>query len=241
MKENKNKMAKALALIATDRHRTNLLRKPEQNAIAYMVQKIPSWVSSDGLTVFGFFGNIMVAVSFVLGAYINRYCLLVSLLGFTINWIGDSLDGRLAYYRNKPRKWHGFSLDLTIDWIGTILIGIGYTFYATGWSKYFGFFFVALYGWEMITALLRYKISGKYSIDSGVFGPTEVRIILAIIIILEVIFPGLLNNLAAIACLILLASNIFESWLLSRLANKQDKLERHLKEKGEKRKQAQND
>ncbi len=230
MNINRLKMAKSLRLISTGRERTNILRGWEQKTIAYLVQKVPSWISSDGLTAIGLFGNIMVAVSFVLGAYINRYWLLISLLGFAINWVGDSLDGRLAYYRNKPRKWYGFSLDVTVDWIGTLLIGTGFTIYAPGIWKYAGFFFVVLYGWEMITAQLRYKIGGQYSIDSGIFGPTEVRMLISLIIIFEVFIPGSIGYLATAACIFLLISNLVEARKLLKLADNRDKEERKRKQ-----------
>lgn len=231
MKNDKRKMAKSLRLISSDRQRTNILRSGEQKSIAYLVQKVPAWISSDGLTAIGFFGNLMVAGSFVLGHYFSRYWLLLSLLGFIINWFGDSLDGRLAYYRNKPRKWYGFALDVTVDWIGTLLIGTGFTIYAPGAWKFAGFFFVVLYGWAMITAQLRYKIGGKYSIDSGLFGPTEVRVLLGIIITLEVFVPGSIQYLASIACLFLLISNLVETRNLLVLADERDKNERMAKEK----------
>ncbi|MDD4777673.1 MAG: CDP-alcohol phosphatidyltransferase [Fermentimonas sp.] len=229
MNINKRSMAKSLRLISADRQRTNILRVWEQKTIAYLVQKVPAWISSDGLTAIGFFGNLMVAASFVLGAYINRYWMLLSLLGFIINWIGDSLDGRLAYYRNKPRKWYGFSLDVTVDWVGTIFIGTGFIIYAPGVWKLAGFFFVVLYGWEMITAQLRYKIGGQYSIDSGIFGPTEVRLVIGTIIILEVFIPGTIQYLASAACIFLLISNLVESRKLLKLADEQDKANRSLK------------
>lgn len=230
MNINRLKMAKSLRLISTGRERTNILRGWEQKTIAYLVQKVPSWISSDGLTAIGLFGNIMVAVSFVIGAYINRYWLLISLLGFAINWVGDSLDGRLAYYRNKPRKWYGFSLDVTVDWIGTLLIGTGFTIYAPGIWKYAGFFFVVLYGWEMITAQLRYKIGGQYSIDSGIFGPTEVRMLISLIIIFEVFIPGSIGYLATAACIFLLISNLVEARKLLKLADIRDKEEKKRKQ-----------
>lgn len=238
MKNDRREMARSLKLISKDRERTNILRKWEQKSIAYLVRKVPSWISSDGLTAFGFFGNIIVASSFVMGAFLNRYLLLVALPGFIINWIGDSLDGRLAYYRNKSRKWYGFSLDVTVDWIGTILIGFGYMIYANNVSYidsrwlYAGFFFVVMYGWEMVTAQLRYKIGGKYSIDSGIFGPTEVRVILAIIITAEVFAPATIQYLASIACIILLVSNLGEMRNLLKLADEQDKAD-HLPQKDE--------
>ncbi|SDZ87525.1 hypothetical protein SAMN05216331_10837 [Porphyromonadaceae bacterium KH3R12] len=240
MKNNRREMVKSLKLIAKDRERTNILREWEQKSIAYLVQRVPSWISSDGLTAIGFFGNIMVASSFVMGAFINRYLLLVSLLGFGINWIGDSLDGRLAYYRNKPRKWYGFSLDVTVDWIGTFIIGLGYTIYAPGLWKYVGFLFVVLYGWEMITAQLRYKIGGQYSIDSGIFGPTEVRLLLGTIITVEVFVPGSIQYLASIACLVLLISNLIEASKLLKLADERDKTDRQMKEEEYKKKRTEN-
>ena len=230
MKNSKRNMARSLKLIATDRQRTNILREWEQKSIAYLVQKIPSWISSDGLTAIGSFGNLMVAASFAMGAYINRYWLLISLIGFAINWFGDSLDGRLAYYRRTPRKWYGFSLDVTVDWIGTILIGLGFSIYAPGAWKYTGFLFVVLYGWEMITAQLRYKIGGQYSIDSGIFGPTEVRIILGAFITIEVFIPGTIQYLASAACLFILISNVFETRKLLLLADLRDAEDRRLKE-----------
>lgn len=240
MKNNKREMAKSLRLIATGRQRTNMLREWEQKTIAYLVQKIPSWISSDGLTVIGLFGNVMVAASFVMGAFVNRYWLLLSLPGFIINWVGDSLDGRLAYYRNKPRKWYGFSLDVTVDWIGTLLIGLGFMIYASGWWKYAGFFFVVLYGWEMITAQLRYKISGQYSIDSGIFGPTEVRLLLGTIITIEAFVPDTIQYLASAACVVLLVSNLIEARNLLRLANERDKSDRLQKEEEYKKKRTEN-
>lgn len=231
MNINKSSMVKSLRLISTDRQRTNILRAWEQKTIAYLVQKIPSWISSDGLTAIGFFGNLMVATSFVLGAFYSRYWMLLSLLGFIVNWFGDSLDGRIAYYRNKPRKWYGFSLDVTVDWVGTILIGTGFIIYAPGVWKLAGFFFVVLYGWEMITAQLRYKIGGQYSIDSGIFGPTEVRIAIGSIILLEVFVPGTIQYLATVACIFLLISNLVEWRILLKLADERDKADRILKEK----------
>ena len=246
MKNDRREMARSLKLISKDRERTNIFRKWEQKSIAYLVQKVPSWISSDGLTAFGFFGNIIVASSFVMGAFLNRYLLLVALPGFIINWIGDSLDGRLAYYRNKSRKWYGFSLDVTVDWIGTILIGFGYMIYANNVSYidsrwlYAGFFFVVMYGWEMVTAQLRYKIGGKYSIDSGIFGPTEVRLILGIIITVEAFVPGIIQYLASVACVILLVSNLVEMRKLLSLADAQDKVDRSIKEEEFKKKRIEN-
>ena len=228
-KETKERMVKTLNIIAKDRKRTNILKNSEQKLIAYLVQKIPSWINSDWLTAIGFFGNVLVASSIVMGAFFSRYWLLMTIAGFIINWFGDSLDGRIAYYRNNPRKWYGFSLDITVDWVGTILIGLAYMIYAEGAWKYLGFLFVVLYGWQMITAQLRYKVGGQYSIDSGIFGPTEVRIILGAIITLEVFIPHSIYYLTTFATAFLLYSNFVEARKLLKIANQRDIEEKRIK------------
>ncbi len=158
---NPNELIKS---VFSDRARTNLLKKYEQEAIAWLVQRIPPSITSNALTGIGFVGSVIVAASFVLAAYFSKYYLLLAVPGFMISWFGDSLDGRLAYYRNIPRKRYGFALDITIDWISIILIGFGYIIYAEGVWELFGYGFVVMYGWEMIIALMRYKITEKYSI-----------------------------------------------------------------------------
>ena len=82
----------------------------------------------------------------------------------------------------------------------------------------------------MITAQLRYKVGGQYSIDSGIFGPTEVRLLLAFIITLEVFVPGTIQYLASAACIFLLISNLIESRKLLQLADQRDAEDRRLKE-----------
>ena len=208
-----------------DRTRTNLLKKQEEMAISWLVQRIPSFITSNMLTGIGFFGNMIVCASFVLASFFSRSFLLLGLLGFAISWFGDSLDGRLAYYRNKPRRKYGFTLDITIDWISIILIGLGYIIYAEGAWKMLGYGFVVLYGWEMIIALIRLNITGKYSIDSGKMGPTEVRIVIGLIMIAEVLLPGSLIYSAFVVVIALLFVNVLDTRYLLRIADDIDKKE----------------
>ncbi|MDR2424410.1 MAG: CDP-alcohol phosphatidyltransferase [Prevotellaceae bacterium] len=222
---------KILSRITGDRERTNLLKTPEQRFIVFLLRYIPSWMSSDMLTATGFAGSIVTAVGFVLATHYSRLFLLLGVLGFMINWFGDSLDGRLAYLRNKPRKWYGFSLDFTVDWLTNILIGYGYIVYVGGQWELLGFGFVVLYGWAMMTALLRYKITGKYTIDSGLLGPTEVRVIISMFLILEIFVKSSILYSGALACAILLAVNLKDFVGLLKLADRCDKDEKEAKNK----------
>lgn len=223
--KNQSDTDTVLKTFAQGRERTNLLRKWEQRTIAYFVQRLPSWMTSNMLTGIGFFGSIVTFLSFVLAHYVHGYCLLIGVLGFFISWFGDSLDGRVAYYRNKPRKWYGFSLDFTIDWIGIVLMGMGFIVYVSDVWEIIGFLFVVLYGWEMMTALLRYKVTNKYSIDSGLLGPTEARVVISAILVLEVFVNTSIIYSSALACVILFISNIVETNRILKLADIQDKEE----------------
>lgn len=232
MSETKKKdNEEALAKISKDRSRTNLLRNSEQKFLAYLVQRIPLWISSDMLTGIGFLGSIITFASFVLAAYVHPYWLLLGIVGFFINWFGDSTDGRVAYYRATPRKWYGFSLDIIVDWWTDILIGCGFVVYVQGAWQWAGFGFIMLYGWAIIMALLRYKITDKYTIDSNLMGPTEVRILISLFLVAEVVFPGVLQYLGVAACVVLFIFNVLDMRNVLKMGDERDAREREEKRK----------
>jgi hypothetical protein len=208
--------------INRDRVRTNILWKYEQAAIAYLVQRIPGPVTSNMLTAVGFLGNVIVFLGFIL-APLSNYFLMLGIPGFAISWFGDSLDGRLAYYRKKPRKNYGHILDITVDYINIILVGLGYIIYVDGIWELLGYGFVVMYGWEMLMALMRFKLTGNYSIDSGKLGPTEARIVVAVIMVIEVFVPGSIVYSVSLAFIMLLIINIRDTIILLDLADEMDK------------------
>lgn len=215
--------------VFSDRKRTNFLNKPEQKLILFLLPRIPSFITPNILTFIGILGSVLVLAGFIFAYYYHLNFLLLGILGLAINWFGDSLDGRIAYFRNISRKWYGFSLDIIMDWIGTVLIGLGYMVYATNEYELFAFIFVVLYGWAMIISQLRYKITDKYTIDSGLAGPTEVRVLIAVILIAEVIFPGSIQFFVIIMCIALLVINIVDTKKLLVLGDIRDEAERQNK------------
>lgn len=212
-----------------DRKRTNVLRQPEQRLISYLVSRIPKWLTPDGLTFIGIMGSVFILLAFVLAKYLSIYYLFLAPLGFFINWFGDSLDGRIAYYREQPRKWYGFSLDIIMDWLSTVLIGLGYIIYTDPKFVYAGYFLVILYGWSMIIAQLRYKITDVYSIDAGIVGPTEIRVIISLMILAEVFVPGSIDYSVSAIVLILLVINVADTRKLLQLGDQRDAIEREQK------------
>lgn len=222
MKEAKSDWKK----IFGDRKRTNILKALEQPAIQFFLKIVPKVVTPNLMTAVGMFGSVVVLAAFIFAKKQEPLYLLLGILGLFINWLGDSLDGRLAYYRNIARKWYGFALDIIMDWLSIILIGLGYYFYTSEPYKILAFLFVVFYGWSIIIALLRYKITGSYQIDSGLFGPTELRVIIAVILILEIIFNGAINYSAIAITITLLFVNVIDTWKLLETGNKRDDEER---------------
>lgn len=220
--EDKNKK-----IVFSDRERTNILKRNEQSLILFLLKKVPLNLSPNGMTAIGMFGSFVVFAAFIMAIFLGRVYLLFGLSGLVINWLGDSLDGRLAYYREIPRKWYGFSLDIIMDWISIVLIGLGYYFYAPANFKVFGFLFVVFYGWAMIISLLRYKITDAYKIDSGKLGPTELRIIIGLILIIEILIAGSIGYLAALVTIFLLIINILDSFKLLRMGDSRDRKEKN--------------
>ncbi len=211
--------------IFSDRKRTNILRRVEQRLIQYLIKLTPACITSNMLTAIGLFGSVLIMISFILATYGVRWWLTLGVLGFVINWYGDSLDGRIAYHRNIPRKWFGFSLDIIVDWVGTATIGIGYLVYAKGYAEFSAYLLVVLYGWALIISQLRYKITDRYQIDAGLFGPTEMRVLISLILVSEVLIPGTMRYAVWSLCVVLFIINLVDTQKLLRLGDERDRAE----------------
>jgi len=217
-------MSNIKAKQADSRKRANLLKVCEARLIKFFCRIMPSWVNPDMLTTTGILGSVIIAIG-LSEATKHPYWLLLSVVGFGIQWFGDSLDGRLAYYRGIPRKWYGWALDINADWISACIIGIGFYIYFTDW-KIVAFLFVVAYGGSMILALLRYKIADKYVIDTHMVGPTELRIIISVFMLAEICFPTVLWKFALVGSVLLMVINFFDSLKIFRLGDLRDIRER---------------
>ena len=206
--------------ILSDRERTNILKTWEFQFISYLCAKMPPWITPDRLTLIGIGGAGIIFLGLYLGQ-VSRFFLIISIIGLAIHWFGDSLDGRLAYFRNIPRKWYGFSVDLLADWVSVVLISLGAYFYLPEY-KFLPSFYVVAYGALMFMSLLRYKITDEYSIDAFHMGPTEMRIVIAIIFLIEIFIPGTLTLVTLIGGLLLMLVAILALRGLIQIANERD-------------------
>lgn len=213
-----------------DRNRSNLLRDIEQPTLLFLCKITPKFLTPDMLTAIGMLGTVIIFVAFYLASVMhNKIYLLLAVAGFAINWFGDSLDGRIAYYRNIPRKWYGFALDCVMDWLSLVIMSAGFFWYIDDAYKIFVFLFACNYGWIVLMAQLKYKITDKYTIDPGPIGPTETRILLCLVIIAEWYFGNILIYFSTIGNLVFLVINIVDTYKLLQFGNQRDAEERKIK------------
>lgn len=160
------------------RENRSLSARAEKRALVWLAKRMPRWVSSDHLTVLGFGGMIFAGLSFWAASY-NRLALFMVVVGLAINWFGDSLDGTVARVRNKLRPRYGFYVDHIVDIFGFLCLlgGLALSGFMSGWVA-MGVLLVFL----VLNAniYLATHVLGKFRLSYGKFGPTELRIVLAI-------------------------------------------------------------
>jgi len=156
----------------------SFLATAEKRALIWIAERLPSWVSSDQLTLLGFAAQIATGVCYALAAR-DRRMLLAAIVCLAVNWFGDSLDGTLARVRQQQRPRYGFYVDHVIDSIGSVAMmgGLALSGYmhpgiATG-------LLVAFLLLSIQSYLATYTF-GEFHLSFWHFGPTELRILLAV-------------------------------------------------------------
>lgn len=148
----------------------------EKRALEWMAGRAPRWLTSDQLTVLGLAAQIGAGISYAFSRY-SRYGLLLAILCIALNWLGDSLDGTLARVRRQPRPRYGFYVDHMVDILGSVALmcGLGLSGFVH-WPVAIGMLiaFLILAGESYLAT---YTLS-RFQLSQGMFGPTEIRILL---------------------------------------------------------------
>jgi phosphatidylglycerophosphate synthase len=152
--------------------------RAERRALAWLATRLPSWVNSDHLTLVGFVAMFLAGASYAL-ARTNRVGLTLATIFLALNWFGDSLDGTLARLRNRQRPRYGFYVDHMIDTVGGLFLMGGLAISGIiDWRIALGMF-VAFLMLSVEVYLAAYTL-GKFRLSFAKFGPTEIRILLAL-------------------------------------------------------------
>jgi archaetidylinositol phosphate synthase len=150
----------------------------ERKALARLAARLPARVNSDHLTLLGFVAMFMAGASYAL-ARTHRAGLILATLFLALNWFGDSLDGTLARLRNRQRPRYGFYVDHMIDTFGGLFLMAGLAISGlVDWRIAFAMF-VAFLMLSVQVYLATYAV-GTFQLSFAKFGPTEIRILLAL-------------------------------------------------------------
>jgi phosphatidylglycerophosphate synthase len=163
---------------AARRVNQSLTAPVERRVLQWMAEHAPRWVTSDQLTVLALGAQVGAGIGYALARY-DRRAILVVILCIALNWLGDSLDGTLARVRGQQRPSYGFYVDHMVDLFGAAALLSG-----LGWS--------GLVHWHTAMAMLvaflllsgesylaTYTL-GRFELSQGIFGPTELRILLVV-------------------------------------------------------------
>ena len=154
------------------------LARGEKRALVWMAERTPAWINSDHLTILGFAAQVATGACYALSRF-NRLWLIASIVCLALNWLGDSLDGTLARVRQKQRPRYGFYVDHILDSIGSMALmgGLALSGYMNPWVA---MGLLVLFLLLSIQSYLATYTLGEFHMSFWSFGPTELRLLLAI-------------------------------------------------------------
>jgi len=160
------------------RIQASFLASIEKKTLLWLAERTPRWIGSDHLTALGFAGQVAAGVFYGLSRW-NRYYLLAVIACLAVNWLGDSLDGTLARVRQRQRPRYGFYVDHMVDSFGAVamMVGLAFSGYMHPWIA-IGLL-IAFLVLSIQSYLATYTL-GEFRLSFWSFGPTELRMLLAV-------------------------------------------------------------
>jgi archaetidylinositol phosphate synthase len=151
---------------------------PEKRALLSLAAHTPRWIGPDHLTGLGLAAQLGAGACYMLSAW-NHFALLGVIACLALNWLGDSLDGTLARARQQLRPRYGFYVDHMVDSFGAVALmgGLALSGYLHPWiatGLLVAFLMLSIQSYLATHAL------GEFRLSFWRFGPTELRILLAV-------------------------------------------------------------
>jgi phosphatidylglycerophosphate synthase len=161
------------------RIQTSLLADAEKRCLVWMATRMPRAVNSDHLTVLAGVAMLGVGLCYWAGSAASPWPLLGAIALLAVNWFGDSLDGTLARVRHHERPRYGFYVDHVLDALGMLFLMGGLMLGGHMSAAVAAGFMLAYYLLTIEIALATHAV-GTFRISYWKFGPTELRILLAV-------------------------------------------------------------
>ena len=171
------------------RIQTSVLNGIEKKVLVKMANHLPSWVTSDMLTLTGVFGALLTGTGFVL-TYFSYQWLWLSSFGLIVNWFGDSLDGTLARVRNTQRPVYGYYLDHNTDLLCQLAIfgGIGLS---PMMNMGVAMLVLVMYLMLEVYVSINAHLKSEFRLTYAKMGPTEFRLLVIILNTIIICSPHL--------------------------------------------------
>jgi archaetidylinositol phosphate synthase len=160
------------------REHHSVLAAAEKRLLIRIARRLPTFIHSDHLTGIGLAAMALAGMGFALTRWDVRAVWLV-VIALAINWFGDSLDGTVARVRGAERPRYGFYVDHVLDIVGITLLMAGLA--ASGFMAPLIALSV-LVGYLLVSGevFLATAVRGVFKMSFAGFGPTELRIVLAV-------------------------------------------------------------
>ena len=150
----------------------------EKRVLVWMAGRAPRWVTSDRLTALGLGAQVAAGACYVLARW-DRLWLLGACMCLALNWLGDSMDGTLARVRQQQRPRYGFYVDHVVDIFGAVAMMTGMAMSGFVHPQVAIAMLIAFLLLSAESYLATHTL-GCFEMSQGIFGPTEIRILLVI-------------------------------------------------------------
>ena len=156
----------------------SFLAAGEKKFLIWLASRTPLWLNSDHLTLIGLLAMAGAGFGYW-WSKTNSSGLLLVIACLALNWLGDSLDGTLARFRNHCRPRYGFYVDHIVDAFSAFFLlgGLGLSGYMAP-NVALGLLIVYLL--LSIEVYLATYTLGEFKISYFKMGPTELRLLLCV-------------------------------------------------------------
>jgi phosphatidylglycerophosphate synthase len=160
------------------RTQQSFLAAAEKRTLLWLAARTPEWINSDHLTVLGLLAMAGAGAGYFWSRW-NRAGLIVVIVCLAVNWLGDSLDGTLARFRNCSRPRYGFYVDHIVDAFSALFLlgGLALSGYMSPWIA---LGLLVAYLMLSVEVYLASYTLGDFTISYFKMGPTELRILLCV-------------------------------------------------------------
>lgn len=164
-----------------------LTAEVERRALLRLAARVPARIGPDHLTALGLLAMLAAGAAYALSARWPALLLVVN-AALALNWLGDSLDGTLARFRQRQRPRYGFYVDHMVDAFGALFLLLGLA--ASGWiTPALALSLLVAYLLLSVNIALAACSRGTFKISYGPFGGTELRILLALVNVAVWLWP----------------------------------------------------